>query len=195
MQKTADDKDLLANILSSFSCERDRDIEKFLHERAVLFERLDKSRTYFIIDEEQYTNPSFKLKDLKIYGYFTLSLKIFVAPDEMSNRQRLALDGFSAKEHGKPIKNFPCYLLGQLARNSNVPKDSISGAYLLQTACEMTAEAVDVVGGRSLLVECQSSKNLVQFYLDNGFFEVAHIPDEDRPMTQLMRKIGASVTD
>lgn len=42
----------LHQLLSSFSCEQDADIEHFLHERAVDFENLSKSRTYLICDQE-----------------------------------------------------------------------------------------------------------------------------------------------
>lgn len=50
---TGEDRELLYNILSSFSCKEDTDIEFFLHERAVEFEELAKSRTYLICDEDQ----------------------------------------------------------------------------------------------------------------------------------------------
>ena len=38
----------LDKLLSSFSCEMDKDIEIFLHKRAVEFEKLSKARTYLI---------------------------------------------------------------------------------------------------------------------------------------------------
>ena len=189
INRTSEDTELLNNILASFSCEQDGDIRNFLLNRAVLFENLAKSRTYLIVDENQMNLPGFKLADLTIYGYISLSVKVFKAPETMSNRQRLLLDGFSAKEHGEPIDHFPCYLIGQLARNSNVIKDEISGTELLGFAFDLIGEAVDLVGGRNILVECHNTKKLVQFYLDNGFNKISQIPDEDCEMVQLMRKI------
>ncbi|MBR1436983.1 MAG: hypothetical protein IJ587_00470, partial [Synergistaceae bacterium] len=124
----------LKNMLSSFSCVHDEDIQNFLYNRAIEFEKLSKSRTYLIIDKEQFRKPGIRLDELTIYGYISLAVKVFTVPEETSNRQRQQLDGFSAKEHGKQISNFPCYLIGQLARNSNVPKESISGAELLNFA-------------------------------------------------------------
>lgn len=35
----------LLELLSSFSCEKDEDIEYFLHNRAIEFEKLSKART------------------------------------------------------------------------------------------------------------------------------------------------------
>ena len=123
MNRVAGDIDLLRHILSSFSCIQDEDIQNFLHNRAIDFEKLLKSRTYLVIDEQQFEHADFKLKNLIIYGYISLAVKVFTVPETTSNRQRQQLDGFSAKEHGKQISNFPCYLIGQLARNSNVPKE------------------------------------------------------------------------
>ncbi|MBR0252997.1 MAG: hypothetical protein IJQ57_06570 [Synergistaceae bacterium] len=189
MNRIAGDIDLLEYILSSFSCLRDEDIQNFLRKRAIDFEKLLKSRTYLVIDEEQFENQNFALKDLTIYGYISLAVKVFTVPETTSNRQRQQLDGFSAKEHGKQISNFPCYLIGQLARNSNVPKEIISGAELLQVAYNIIGEAVKLVGGRNILVECHNDKRLVQFYLDNGFYKVSQVPDENQNMIQLIRRI------
>ena len=187
MNELEDDK--LKNLLSSFSCAYDEDIQNFLHNRAVEFERLSKSRTYLIVSEEQFENPEIAFDEFTIYGYISLAVKVFTVPEETSNRQRQQLDGFSAKEHGKQISNFPCYLIGQLARNSNVPKESISGAELLNFAYDIIAISVDAVGGRNILVECHNNKKLVQFYLDNEFYKISQMPDENQTMIQMIRRI------
>ena len=43
IKMTGEDNELLNQILSSFSCERDEDIETFLHSRAVEFEEIQRS--------------------------------------------------------------------------------------------------------------------------------------------------------
>lgn len=115
----------LEKLLSSFSCEKDSDIEHFLHNRATEFERLSKSRTYLIFDENELTAQD--AAGLTVYGYISLALKVLTVADGVSNRTRKELDGFNAKIKGRPIRDFPCYLIGQLARNSAVPADSLPG--------------------------------------------------------------------
>ena len=88
MNKVAGDIDLLKYILSSFSCVQDEDIQNFLHNRAIDFEKLLKSRTYLVVDEKQFENSDFKLKDLVIYGYISSAVKVFTVPEMTSNRQR-----------------------------------------------------------------------------------------------------------
>lgn len=177
----------LSELLSSFSCEKDEDIEYFLHNRAIEFEKLSKARTYLVLNQEQLEN---KEKHLTIYGYISLALKILSVPQDMSNRMRKELDGFSAKIHGEQISDFPCYLIGQLSRNSNVKSEGISGKQLIDFASDIIATSVEAVGGRYMMIECRDEEKLLQFYKDNYFSEVARIPDENQPMVQMIRKIG-----
>lgn len=190
IKETEEDRDLLMQVLSSFSCTQDEDIENFLRKRAVEFERLSKARTYLICDEEQISADGFCLDQLIIYGYISIALKVLSVPDELSNRKRKELDGLSAKIHGEQIRDFPCYLIGQLSRNSNVAHDSISGADLLQAAYDVIAAAVDAVGGRYVMIECHEEEKLISFYSKNGFEEVSHVADENHRMVQMIKKIA-----
>lgn len=175
-------------LLSPFSCDRDADIQNFLHEKALTFEKEDRSRTYLIVDEN-IDISNFLLGEAVIYAYITLSLRAFKLPESFSNRQRRKLDGFSAKLHGKPITHIPCYLIGQLARNSNVPSESINGRELLRTAFDLISSSNQTVGGRYILVECRNVDKLIQFYIDNGFKFISSIPDNETSMIQMLRAI------
>lgn len=111
------ESDELNRWLSSFICEKDRDIEDFLHTKAIKYEELSKSRTYFIVDEEQLIqlikkkeeNQVVNMSDLIMYGYFSLALKVLSVPEQLSTNQRKNIDGLSAKIHGEVISDFPCY--------------------------------------------------------------------------------------
>lgn len=182
-----EDKKELTMILHSFVCDQDEAIERFLYERAIEFEELSKTRTYLICDQEQLEKNG--MEALIIYGYISLALKILSVASDVSNRVRKELDGFSAKLHGEVISDFPCYLIGQLARNSNVPDDSISGKQLMKFAFDIIAASAEAVGGRFVLIECRPCDKLIQFYQDNSFKEIAKIPDYQQPMIQMIRKI------
>ncbi len=178
-------------------CVQDRDIEDFLHTKAVKYEMLSKSRTYFIVDEEQLIqmiNGKEKcgvvnLSDLTIYGYFSLALKVLSVPEEFSNNQRKNIDGLSAKIHGERINEFPCYLIGQLARNSNVAKSEISGSEIINKSFSIIKSAICSVGGRAVMIECRNYKKLIKFYAENGFYLVDNIPDGENSMIQMIRVI------
>lgn len=178
----------LKPLLSSFSCEQDEDIEHFLLDRAIEFENLSKARTYLIFNEEELLSKD--ITEQTVYGYISIALKILSVPNETSNRMRKELDGFSAKIHGERISDFPCYLIGQLSRNSKVSRDSISGEQLLDFAEDVIQTAVSSVGGRYMMIECRAKEKLIGFYRNNEFEEIARIPDEEQPMVQMIRKIS-----
>lgn len=177
----------LNDFLTSFSCEKDSDIEYFLNNRAIEFEKLSKSRTYFICDEDDLMNKP--LSEVAVYGYIALSLKILTVPEETSNRVRKEIDGLSAKIHGERINDFSCYLIGQLAKNSNISNNGISGAELIDIACNVIATSVDAVGGRCIMIECKDEEKLIKFYSNNGFNVISKIPDDNQVMVQMIRKI------
>lgn len=172
-------------VLSSFTCSLDADIELFLHERAIEFEKISKARTYLICDEA-------KLREGEIFivGYFALSLKVLILPEEMPVRSRKEYDGFRGKIHGNPIREIPCYLIGQLARNSEADINSITGSELIETTLSVIQPSVDAVGGRWVLIECHNTKGLVDFYRANGFHTILQEPDGDMEMVQMIRKIA-----
>ena len=129
------------------------------------------------------------LHNLKIYGYISIALKILTVPESISNRIRKELDGFSAKIHGEKINDFPCYLIGQLSKNSNIPENNLSGRQLIEFASDVIAASVDAVGGRYMMIECRDNEKLLQFYKENHFSEIAKIPDDGQSMVQMIRKI------
>lgn len=182
-----DSSNRLSELLSSFSCQNDTDIESFLHNRAVEFEFLSKARTYLVCDEEVLDKEG----HLEILGYFSLSLKTLSIPDGVSNRKRKELDGFNAKMHGEPIREVPCYLIGQFGKNSAIPKGKqiLSGDELMEFAVTVVMSAVGAVGGRYVMVECHDKKVLLDFYNRNGFDEIARVPYAGIPMVQLIRKL------
>ncbi|MCD8020964.1 MAG: hypothetical protein LUF92_15735 [Clostridiales bacterium] len=180
----------LLQTLSSFSCEKDEDIENFLFSRAVEFENVSKARTYLICNQAQLENGQTDSEPLVIYGYITIGLKVLSVPISVSNRKRKELDGFSAKIHGEQIRDFPCYLIGQLSRASNVPKNSVSGDQLISFACDVIATSVEAVGGRYMMVECHDKDQWIHIYAKIGFKEKSRLQYEQQWMVQMIRKIG-----
>ena len=181
------EEDELNKVLSSFSCSKDDDIEKFLKERAVLFEGLSKARTYLIFDEEELQTKN--IASVKVCGYVSLAMKILKLSKDVSNQVRKEYDGYNAKLRGRVQEEFPCYLIGQLGRNSSISSDNLTGCRLLEFALDVVQFAVDAVGGRLVMVECSPIECLKNFYITNGFEEIADVPDDGKDMVQMVRMI------
>lgn len=165
VSQQVEDGAALEAILSSFSCEKDPDLEFFLARKAVDFEVLMRSRTYLIFDTIAMKNNGI----LKLLGYFTISLKVLDIPDGLKTDEIVSLDGKYAKFHGEPIKSLPCYLIGQLGRNDCANHDQLSGKEILEEALRVIRQSHDAVGGRIVLIECKESEKLKGFYESNGF--------------------------
>ena len=78
-----------------------------IKEKAILFEKSGKSRTFFIFDEDA--------EHLAILAYFTIALQVLKIPENYSNNQIKRFDGFNAKIGGKKILELPTILIGQFA--------------------------------------------------------------------------------
>jgi hypothetical protein len=89
-------KNKTQEVIFTFICSRDKDIEHFLKEKAIEFEKVSKSRTYFIVDEE-----ALELGDFNILAYFSLAIQVLKVPIEISNRKTKHLDALFSKRDGE----------------------------------------------------------------------------------------------
>lgn len=174
----------IKEIISSFKCEKDNDIEYFLKEKSIEYEKKSKGKTYFMVDELSLQNGI-----LEIAAYFTLAIQVLKVPEAYSNRKRIKLDGISSKRNNKPISEFPVYLIGQLAKNDKYTNE-INGSEVVENALAMILKAQHAVGGRIVLVECFDNEKLIKFYIKNGF----EIINKDT-MVQLIRVIEPSISN
>ena len=172
-------------VISSFLCPLDHDIEQFLKTKAIKFETASKSRTYLLFDNEAADKG-----ELRLLAYFTLALHILFVPTGFSGNQIKKLDEFSANVRGARISEFPCYLIGQLGKNSAHPVHTMTGDLIMNYALGVIGQANDLAGGRIVLIECEPIEKLIDFYRRHGFEEYDNEPDEDcGAMLQMMRLV------
>ncbi|AGL03226.1 hypothetical protein Desgi_3940 [Desulfoscipio gibsoniae DSM 7213] len=172
-------------VISSFICPADPDIESFLKTRAIKFENASKSRTYLLFDKEAVHTGK-----LRLLAYFTIALHILIVPEGFSGNRVKKLDGFSSTLRGKRISEFPCYIIGQLGKNAAYPTDSITGDIIMEYALGVIGQTSELVGGRIVLIECRHIDYLVNFYRRNGFNDYDNEPDLDgNSMIQMIRLI------
>lgn len=70
-----------------------------------------------------------------------------------------------------------------------MPKSSLSGEKLLSFAYDVIQSAVDVVGGRYMMIECSNHQKLIQFYKNNHFQELNPSAFSQQPLVQMIRKL------
>lgn len=172
----------MQTVLDVFSC-RDDKIEDFLQHRAIRFERLGKCRTYLIIAEELFGEVRC------VHGIVSIGLNTLNLPDDLTTNQRKRIDGFSARKNGKAISVIPCYVIGQLARASNVSKEDLPGDVLMEYALSAILSSHSHVGGRAVLVECAPEEKLITFYERHGFKKLSYADDGEQDLVQMIRML------
>lgn len=150
-------------LISIFICQKDGDIEAFIKNRAILFEKLGKSRTFLIFDED---NELFE-----VLAYFTIALQVLKVPESLSNRKIKEFDGFNAKINGERINEFPAILIGQVGKN-DLHKEKIRGFDLMQYCINTILDGQMRLGGRMVMLECKNVEYLIKFYEQFGFIKL-----------------------
>lgn len=62
--------------ISNFLCAKNEELAYFLKNSAIEFEKLDKSRTYLLVDEEDE-------QDIPVLGYFSIAVHSIEIPETM----------------------------------------------------------------------------------------------------------------
>lgn len=167
------DEKKVSDVLATFLCKKNPEVELFLHDSAIEFEKNSSARTYLLIDER--TN--------KIAGYFTVSIGFA----NISNSRYLTTDEREQLMVSKcPDYRIPCYLIGQLGRNDEYEHGYLSGTDMLERALSILGDAKDIVGGKFVIVECEDC--LVKIYQSERFgFRLFNTPDKKNRYNQLYR--------
>lgn len=143
----------LNDYLSSFLCCKNKDVESFLHNKAVSNEKRSFTRTSLVIDEKSNND---------IVGYFTLMVKPFDILTDVSKTARQRLAG------NKEAEVFNSILIAQLGR-SDAYKGVVKGEEILNFALENCKLINGLTGLRIVCVEYEDISYLNDFYIGNGF--------------------------
>ncbi|WP_322923772.1 GNAT family acetyltransferase [Paenibacillus campi] len=153
------------------------DVEYFLHNKSIQFEKMDLARTYLVMSTYQ-SKPI-------LVGYFSISNKPLTIPNrqfsKLSNslKKKLLGIGFKTEQSSYIVKG---YLLGQLGKNFSeeaIAANCCTGNDLLQIAYKKIAEAHRIVGGRILYLECENVEKILNFYKSNGFNQIENYESEN----------------
>ena len=158
MQRLGEEKALEA--LASFSVKRNTDVQRFIRENAIPYQKAHNSRAYLLVDD------SYRLK-----GYFTLSLACMRIPEGISNSLKRKMRGFGRNS----ASTVPCFLIGQLAREDSTPKENLGLADILSLGINFVTQTQELIGGRFISLDC--TDELVSLYESNVFQKINKTDD------------------
>ena len=161
-------EDSVREILSSFSCPLNKDVEQFLQRKAIDFAKQGWAQTHLVM-------ASYKGAPV-LAGYFTLANKYISISSKMfqsrSSTLRRKLTKFATFNAEAKSYILTAPLIAQLGKNyANGYNKLITGDELLEIACEKISRVQYDLGGRFAYVECEDKPQLTDFYGRNGFCE------------------------
>lgn len=175
--------------LSRFSCPLNPDIEYFLKEKAILFDRQGFSATHLVYHSYQ--------GKVVLVGYYALANKsISIKRSNLNAKYRRRISRFASFDEITKSYVMATPLIGQLGKNyENQYNMLITGDQLLSFACDKVRATQLILGGKMAYLECEDTPALIDFYRRNGFIEfgrrnldrdeIGH--DEIRYLVQMIR--------
>ncbi|MDR2903899.1 MAG: N-acetyltransferase [Clostridiales bacterium] len=151
--------------LSEFSCPLNRELELFARQeqKAIEFAKQNIATTHLVY-------ASFK-GEVVLVGYYTLAIKALLIENKVlsnSMSKRISKFGQKVTKPNRYLISAP--LIAQLGKNFNNGYDKlISGAELLDMACEKVRLAQSMLGGKIVYLECEEKSKLIEFYERYGF--------------------------
>ena len=164
-----DEVSIKKNFLENFKSIETNDIEIFLHEKAIKYEKDSISSTHLVFNENG-----------TLVGYFSIA-KI------LSNTQKRKLT-YSGRKLENSVYIVNSYLLGQIGKNYNIPKEGmIEGIDLLTLAFNLILEAKKIINAKYVWLECENKNKLIDFYNNFGFQKIKDFRSENNLTVMIMK--------
>lgn len=170
------------------------DVQAFLIENSIQFQKMSLSRTYLIFSSYQQKNI--------LVGYFSIANKHLVVNKKVFNdlsknyQKRFNNVGYrytgEESNHNKNDLIIPSFLIGQLGKNySEEAKNSkaLNGYNIMSLAEEKIKEVASIIGGKYAWLECQPHENLLNFYESCGYLRVPGYQDDEDELCILVKKV------
>lgn len=156
-------EDSTKKLLSSFSCEKNADVQNFIKHKACEFSKQGLAKTFLIYLKTK--------ESVSLVGFFSLSQKtITVDSKALNSKHRSKIRKFSEFDENSKCFTLPVILIGQLGKNFTDGNDKkILGDELLKMALDKTMEVQRMIGGKFVFLECENNQKVLDFYIRNGF--------------------------
>ncbi len=176
------DQQKIENALQKFSCHREVDLENFLINKAIPYEKSNFGKTYLFLD-----NKDLKKGLFTIMAYFTIAQRSVDMSQLSNKRKRKVLGNYPGRDS---LNSIPAFLIGQLGRCDEFTNNDLSGQRILDECYHAISLAARIIGGNLLILECREHM-FERFYEGQGFIKLYDELNEEGLYT-LYKKINFS---
>lgn len=137
----------IEDALKKFSCHRETDLEDFLVQKSITYDKTNYGKTYLCIDEDALDNEEFK-----ILAYFTIAQKAIDISSLSKKKKRKLLGAYPGRDG---LNTIPAFLIGQLGRCDSCTSEDLPGEQILNECYHAISIAARIIGGNLLVLECR----------------------------------------
>ena len=143
----------VSKALLSFECDKNKEIEKYLHNNAIDFSKRKISVTHLVLDN-----------NANIVGYFALTHKPMRIPTNLlSNTAKKKIERWTKLDDATNSYDASAFLIAQFGKNSAL-NTNISGNTMMDMAISILHAVQKQVGGGIVFLECECNDKLLDFY-------------------------------
>lgn len=156
-------------ILSDFTCDKNKDVEDFIRNKAIIFSNQGLAKTHLIFWSS--SDARWGGKAIELIGYYAIALKtIVIKKNTVSNAKWKKICKFGDCISNPGECKMAALLIGQLSKNFNDGNDTLlSGSELMELVLEKVKKIQADAGSRIVYLECEDKPKLLQYYESNGF--------------------------
>ena len=142
------------NLIDSFSCPLNAEIEYFLHHNAIEFAKRKQCITYFVRDFNG-----------ELVAYYALTHKaVEINASHLSKTVNRGIASHAEQSLDTGIFNASAFLLAQFGKNGAYNGElNISGSDLMNCVLDSLCAAQHLVGGGIVYLECEDAPKLIAF--------------------------------
>jgi len=155
--------EILDKLIEGFSCSADPDVELFLKNNSINYERKGLSRTYLYICDSDGLS--------RIVAYFTVAITA-TSFEKISKSRKASVLGFKPGRDAKD--HFSGLLVGQLGRADGFCPTDINGQEMIEDAEKLIEKGRYFLGGKIVYLDCK--EQLIKLYQNNGYKLVIQDP-------------------
>lgn len=175
------DRECIETAFKEFSCRRETDLEDFLVDKAILYEKTNYGKTYLFIDSAQLKEKN----KFSIIAYYTIAQRSLDISALSKKKRRKLLGEYPGRDS---LNSVPTYLVGQLGRNDNYSSEKLNGKQILNECYNSISTAARVVGGNIIVLECR--ENMFGKFYENQGFKKLHLELNESGLYTLYKKIN-----
>lgn len=149
------DEESVKILLSEFSCDKNKEIEDFVRNKALDFSKRKITITHLLLDEES-----------NLVAIYALTHKAISINGNLLNESVLKkLRKYALPEPNTNNFLVSAFLIAQFGKNSsNKNCKQRIGNEIMQSVFEFIKKVQNQIGGRIIYLECEDKKELLDFY-------------------------------